>query len=129
DDICSELDKELISSGVRASSAGPIVLSSVAFQNFSGSHCQGRPLPPWITTRLNGRFAPYLNLDPFKLARYANDLRHGPHSLSKIDYLYFLDGGLADNLAIHELLETIPSPHSAPIIAARDSGLPALSTL
>src|SRR5215472_16853638 len=129
DDICSELDKELISSGVAASSAVPIVLSPVAFQNFSVSHCRGRPIPQWITTRLNGRFAPYLNLETFKLARYANDLRHGPNSLRKIDYLYFLDGGLADNLAIHGLLETISSPYAAPIIAARDSGLPAGATV
>ena len=43
--------------------------------------------------------------------------------LPKIDYLYFLDGGLADNLAIHGLLETISSPYAAPIIAGQDSGL------
>jgi NTE family protein len=129
DDICSDLDKELISSGVAASSAVPIVLSPVAFQNFSASHCPGRPIPQWITTRLNGRFAPYLNLETFKLARYANDLRQGPNSLRKIDYLYFVDGGLADNLAIHGLLETISSPYAAPIIAARDSGLPAGATV
>jgi len=129
DDICSDLDKELISSGVAASSAVPIVLSPVAFQNFSVSHCQGRPIPQWITTRLNGRFAPYLNLETFKLARYANDLRGGPNSLRKIDYLYFLDGGLADNLAIHGLLETISSPYAAPIIGARDAGLPSGATV
>ena len=46
----------------------PIVLSPVAFQNFSVTHCQGRPTPQWITTRLDGRFAPYLNLETFKLA-------------------------------------------------------------
>ena len=129
DDICSDLDKELISSGVAASSAVPIVLSPLALQNFSASQCPGRPIPQWITTRLNGRFAPYLNLETFKLARYANDLRGGPNSLRKIDYLYFLDGGLADNLAIHGLLETISSPYAAPIIAAPDSGLPAGATV
>jgi len=129
DDICSDLDKEPISAGVAASSAVPIVLSPVAFQNFAVTHCQGRPTPLWITTRLNGRFAPYLNLETFKLARYANDLRQGENAFRKIDYLYFLDGGLADNLAIHGLLETISSPYAAPIIAGQSSGLSESSTI
>jgi len=129
DDICSDLDKEPISAGVAASSAVPIVLSPVAFQNFSVTHCQGRPTPQWITTRLDGRFAPYLNLETFKLARYANDLRRGPNAFRRIDYLYFLDGGLADNLAIHGLLETISSPYAAPIIAGQSSGLTGSNTI
>ena len=43
--------------------------------------------------------------------------------------MYFLDGGLADNLAIHGLLETISSPYAAPIIAGQDSGLNQSSTI
>jgi NTE family protein len=129
DDICSNLDQEPISVGVASSSAVPIVLSPVAFRNYSVDYCQGRAVPQWITTRLDGRFAPYLNLDTFTLARYANDLRRGPNGLRQIDYLYFLDGGLADNLAIHGLLEAISSPYAAPIVAARDSGLPTASTI
>ena len=41
DDICSDLDKEPISAGVAASSAVPIVLSPVAFQNFSATLLPG----------------------------------------------------------------------------------------
>jgi NTE family protein len=129
DDICSDLDQEPISAGVGASSAVPIVVSPVAFQNYSGQKCQDRPTPQWITTRLQGRFAPYVNLEEFKRARYANDLRHGKHSFRQIDYLYLLDGGLADNLAIHGLLETISSPYAAPITAKRDSGLTQSNTI
>jgi NTE family protein len=123
DDICSDLDKEPISAGVAASAAVPVVFSPVALQNFSVTYCQGRPTPQWITTRLTGSFAPYLNLETFKLARYANDLRQGENVLRKIDYLYLLDGGLADNLAIHGLLETISSPYAAPITAGQNSVL------
>jgi hypothetical protein len=39
-------------------------------------------------------------------------LRHGANSFRTIDYIYLLDGGLADNLAIHGLLETISSPYA-----------------
>jgi NTE family protein len=110
DDICSDLDKSPISVGVGASSAVPVVISPVAFQNYSVQHCRGRPTPQWILDRLEGRFAPYVNLEEFKLARYANDLRHGNNSFRQIDYLYLLDGGLADNLAIHGLLERLHRP-------------------
>src|SRR5512132_1268707 len=129
DDICSDLDKEPISAGVAASSAVPIVLSPVAFQNFSARYCQDWPTPQWITTRLDGRYARYLNPETFQLAQYANDLRHGKNGSRKIDYLYFLDGGLADNLAIHGLLETISSPYAAPIIAGQNSGLTQSNTI
>jgi NTE family protein len=116
DDICSDLDKEPISAGVGASSAVPLVLSPVPLQDFAATNCANSPAPPWIARELNGTYAPYINLDQFKLARYANDLRHGPHSFRTIDYIYLLDGGLADNLAIHGLLETISSPYAAHIV-------------
>ncbi len=129
DDICSDLDKLPISVGVAASSAVPIVLSPVAFENYSSKHCRDMAPPQWIQRRLEGLYAPYVNLEEFKLARYANDLRHGKNSFRKIDYLYFLDGGLADNLAIHGLLETISSPYAAPIVAGDSPGLGGTGTI
>ena len=129
DDICSDLDKQAISAAVGASSAVPIVVSPVALQNYSVEHCQGRPIPQWIKTRLEGRFAPYVNLREYKLARYANDLRRGNDSVRRIDYLYLLDGGLADNLGIHGLLQTISSPYAAPITVDPSSGLNESNTI
>ena len=117
DDICSDLDAQHISTGVAASAAVPIVFTPVAFRNYSADRCAGRPVPTWVANRLKGRYAPYLNLDAFKLARYANDLRHGPDNFRQIDYLYFLDGGLADNLGLHGLLEAVSSPNAVPIVA------------
>jgi NTE family protein len=117
DDICSDLDAQPISTGVVASAAVPLLFAPIAFRNHSVDHCGGRPAPGWIAPQLSGRFTPYLSIDTFKLARYANDLRHGPDSFRRIDYLYFLDGGLADNLAIHGLLEAISSPYAAPMVA------------
>ncbi|MBI3367259.1 MAG: patatin-like phospholipase family protein [Burkholderiales bacterium] len=117
DDICSDLDAQAISTGVAASAAVPIVFTPIALRNHSAESCAGRPLPRWVANRLKGRFAPYLNLDAFKLARYANDLRHGPDSFRQIDYLYLLDGGLADNLAVQGLLEAVSSPYAAAIVA------------
>jgi NTE family protein len=129
DDICSDLDKQPISAAVGASSAVPVAVSPVAMQNYSVSHCQGRTMPQWIESRLKGRFAPYVNLQEYKLARYANDLRRGTDSVHPIDYLYLLDGGLADNLGIHGLLQTISSPYAAPITADPASGLTENATI
>lgn len=133
DDICSDLDRQPISTGVAASSAVPIALSPVALQNYSTAppttRCRDRAIPEWIITRLEEPSAPYLNLETFRRAHYANDLRGGPNSLRKIDYLYLLDGGLADNLAIHGLIETISSPYAAPVTASPSAGLPPRSTI
>lgn len=119
DDICSDLDAHGISSGVVASAAVPILFAPIALQNHSEAHCVDRPVPPWITNRLFGKYARYLNADEFKLARYANDLRRRPDSFRRIDYLYLLDGGLADNLAVHGLLEAMSSPYAARIVKAQ----------
>jgi len=110
DDICSAYDKLPIAAGVAASSAVPVVLSPVAFQNYAATHCAGRPLPRWVEVALNGKYEPYLNVEAYKDARYTNDLRHGPLNFRDIQYLYLVDGGLADNLGMHSLLGALSSP-------------------
>jgi NTE family protein len=117
DDICADLDAQSIASGVAASAAVPVAFTPIALRNYSAERCAGVPVPAWVTNRLRGAFAPYLNVDAYKLARYSNDLRHGPDSFRQIDYLYLLDGGLADNLAVHGLLEALSSPYASPIVA------------
>jgi NTE family protein len=111
DDICSDFDQEPIAVGVAASAAFPILMSPVAFRNYSVDHCRDRPLPGWVSQKLSGAIGPYLNIEEYKSARYANDLRRGPERFRDIDYVYLLDGGLADNLGVHSLLEAVSSPH------------------
>jgi NTE family protein len=70
----------------------------VAFRNNS-QDCKGQlRSSEWIKVDLGNPYTPYLNLAEYKDARYSNDLRHGSKPFRRIDYLYFLDGGLADNL-------------------------------
>jgi NTE family protein len=121
DDICSELDREPVATAVAASAAFPIAMSPVAFRNYSIPNCKDRPVPQWITNRLNGDFARYANLSEFKSARYAYDLRKGGDGMGtdvfrQIDFLYLLDGGLADNLGIHGLIEALSSAHGPRIV-------------
>ena len=103
DDICSRHDNLLVSTGVSASAAFPIALTPVAFKNYSGG-CPGQLRNgDWFQIDLSNPYTPYLNLSEYRDARYTNDLRHGPSPFRTIDYLYFLDGGLADNLGMKSL--------------------------
>jgi len=120
DDVCSDFDKEPISVGVTASAAFPILFSPVAFQNYSATDCPSRPTPQWITTELTGNSEPYINLEQYKKARYANDLRYGGDRFRDIQYLHFSDGGLADNLGVHSLMDAIFSPSNIPTYLLTD---------
>jgi NTE family protein len=103
DDVCSKYDLLPIATAVSASAAFPILLTPVAFQDYS-SGCQGKLRNgEWIRVDLSNPYTPYLNLAEYKDARYSNDLRHGPDPYRRIDFLYFLDGGLADNLGTRSL--------------------------
>jgi NTE family protein len=103
DDVCSKYDALPVATAVSASAAFPILLTPVAFQNYSDG-CQGRLRSgDWIKIDLSNPYTPYLNLAEYKDARYSNDLRHGPNPYRRIAYLYFLDGGLADNLGTQSL--------------------------
>jgi NTE family protein len=110
DDICSDFDKLPVASGVAASSAVPVVLTPIAFKDYSVSQCQDRPVPAWIENRLNSPTAPYVNLEAYKRARYANDLRRGPGRYRDIQYIYLVDGGLADNLGLLGLADVYALP-------------------
>jgi len=121
DDICADLDHLPISSGVAASAAVPIIFSPMALRNYSTSNCPNRAMPQWITAKINKPLSPYLNIDDYRSARYAYDLRGGKDSHDTPQYLYMLDGGLADNLGVHGLIEAISSPYAAPIIVSSPS--------
>jgi NTE family protein len=123
DDVCSDYDALPIATAVSASAAFPILLTPVSFQNFSEG-CVGRLRnDDWIKFDLSNPFTPYLNLPKYKEARYANDLRRGPNSFRDIKYLYFLDGGLADNLGTQSLRSAmIASYDDAGVLRAINEG-------
>ncbi len=111
-DICSDLNSLPLSIGVSASGAFPIALTPINLRDFSGASCVGAvPKDEWISDDLTHPLSRYLNLEEYKTARYANDLRHGPKSFRDIEYLHLLDGGVADNQGIHSLLDVVMSPH------------------
>ena len=118
DDICADLDAQSISSAVAASSAVPIVLAPIALRNYSGPGCPAKPASDWPAIELRKTFAPYIDVETYKRARYANDLRRGDNAFHRIDYLYLLDGGLVDNLAVHGLMEALTAPNGPRLATA-----------
>ena len=111
DDVCSNYDALPVATVVSASAAFPILLTPVAFKDYSEG-CRGvLRNGEWIRDDLSNPYTPYLNLAEYKDARYANDLRHGPNPYRPIDYLYFLDGGLADNLGTRSLRSALIAPY------------------
>jgi NTE family protein len=111
-DICSDLSSLPISAGVAASAAFPVLLSPVDLKDYAGKDCVGNdPAPEWIALDLRKRATPYLDVEEFKRARYANALRRGPDTFREVQYLHLLDGGLVDNLGAHSLMDVVMSPH------------------
>jgi NTE family protein len=123
DDVCSNYDALPVATAVSASAAFPILLTPVGFHDFSDG-CAGRLRNgQWITVDLSNPYTPYLNLPEYKEARYANDLRHGPNPYRDIQYLYFLDGGLADNLGTQSLRSALIAPYDdAGVLRAINDG-------
>jgi hypothetical protein len=123
DDVCSKYDSLPIATAVSASAAFPILLTPVAFQDYSDD-CQGKLRNgEWVRVDLSNPYTPYLNLAEYKDARYSNDLRHGPNPYRQIDYLYFLDGGLADNLGTRSLRSALIAPYDdAQVLRAINDG-------
>ncbi len=123
DDVCSKYNALPVATAVAASAAFPILLTPVAFQDYS-TGCLGRLRNgDWIKIDLSNPFTPYLNLAEYKDARYSNDLRHGPNPYRQINYLYFLDGGLADNLGTGSLRAALIAPYDdARVLRAINEG-------
>ncbi len=123
DDVCSKYDALPVATAVAASAAFPILLTPVSFQDYSDGCRGGLRNGEWIKIDLSNPYTPYLNLAEYKDARYANDLRHGPNPYRHIEYLYFLDGGLADNLGSRSLRSAlIASYDDAQVLRAINNG-------
>jgi NTE family protein len=123
DDVCSNYDALPIATAVSASAAFPILLTPVALQNFS-KDCAGQlRKDDWVRFDLSNPYTPYLNLPEYIEARYTNDLRRAPDAFRDIRYLYFLDGGLADNLGTQSLRTAMIAPYDdAGVLRAINQG-------
>ncbi len=109
DMICSDLSKVPLSRAAAASSAVPLVLSPVTINNYGGS-CGYRE-PSWVRAVSD----PANRARPAGRALQRYKEMQGFQDGGNRPYLHLVDGGLADNLgmrAVLESLETIEVSHA-----------------
>jgi NTE family protein len=99
--LCSDLDTVHLARAAAASSAVPVVLSPVTFNNYAGS-CDYQ-YPAWvkeITNPKNGGTP-----DGRLLQRY-HDIQNLLNS-KEHPYIHLVDGGIADNLGVRAILQAL----------------------
>jgi NTE family protein len=111
DVICSDLNAVPLSRAASASSAVPVVLSAVTLNNYGGT-CNMK-MPPWAGPFLDSADPPRpaaRAIRTLKSIQAYGDSVHRP-------YLHLVDGGVADNLGMRSVLDTLEL-----IEALRESG-------
>jgi NTE family protein len=99
--LCSDLTKVRLSRAAATSSAVPVVLSPVTFNNYGGT-C-GYEYPAWVAdvAKTEGRVRPSGRV--FK--RY-QEMREFQNSKDR-PYIHMVDGGVADNIGMRSVLESL----------------------
>ena len=111
--FCSDLNAVSLSRAAAASSAVPVVLSTVTINNYGGTCNYG--LPPWIAAftdsanppRPAGRALRELS----DAAAYSDSVHH--------PYIHLVDGGVSDNVGMRGVIDALNF-----LEALRDAGLP-----
>jgi NTE family protein len=98
--LCSDLNKVRLSRAAATSSAVPVVLSAVTFDNYGGT-C-GYEYPAWVrdVAKPEGRPRPAGRA----VQRY-REMQDFQNSKER-PYIHLVDGGVADNLGVRAVLET-----------------------
>ena len=99
--LCSDLSKVRLSRAAATSSAVPVVLSAVTFDNYGGT-C-GYEYPPWVrdVAKTEGRIRPSARA----LQRYL-EMQEFQNSKDR-PYIHLVDGGVADNIGMRSVLEAL----------------------
>ena len=99
--LCSDLSKVRLSRAAATSSAVPVVLSAVTFDNYGGT-C-GYEYPAWVqdVAKSDGRVRPSARA----LQRY-REMKDFQNSTDR-PYIHLVDGGVADNIGMRSVMEAL----------------------
>jgi NTE family protein len=101
DVLCSDLNAVPLSRAAAASSAVPVVLSSVTISNYGGT-CN-MSMPPWVRLFLDSANPPRpaaRAIRELKEAQAYGDSVHRP-------YIHLVDGGISDNVGMRGVLDAL----------------------
>jgi NTE family protein len=99
--LCSDLNKVRLSRAAATSSAVPVVLSPVTFNNYGGT-C-GYQYPAWVA----GVDNPQTRVRPSgRAAQRYRDMQQFQRSEER-PYIHLVDGGVSDNIGVRGVLEAI----------------------
>lgn len=107
DIICSDLAKVKLSRAAAASSAVPVVLSPLAFNNYGGTCAYD--YPAWVKAAEGGPPGPGSG----RLHQRYLEMRSFEDSANR-PFLHLVDGGVADNLGLRALLERFRAAELSP---------------
>ncbi len=99
--LCSDLNSVRLARAAATSSAVPVVLSAVTYDNYGGT-C-GYRYPAWFAavTKTEGRARPTARaFQRYKAMEYLQDSNNRP-------YIHLVDGGVADNIGVRGVIETL----------------------
>jgi len=118
DVICSDLDAVPLSRAAAASSAVPVVLSSVTINNYGGT-CK-RPTPEWVKLFIDTDNPPRPAARAIRSIRSEEAYADGMHR----PYIHLVDGGVSDNVGMRgvlDALEIVEALHAAGLKTPLDS--------
>jgi NTE family protein len=101
DVLCSDLDAVRLSRAAAASSAVPVVLSSITINNYGGT-CD-TVIPPWVKM-----FTDSAN-PPRPAARAIRELKEAESYTDSVKrpYIHLVDGGVSDNVGMRGVLDAL----------------------
>jgi len=101
DILCSDLNTVRLSRAAAASSAVPVVLSSVTINNYGGT-CN-YALPPWVALFTKSANPPRPAARAIREIRDAEPYLDGTHR----PYIHLVDGGVSDNVGMRGVLDAL----------------------
>jgi NTE family protein len=101
DIMCSDLDAVRLSRAAAESSAVPVVLSSLTFNNYGGT-C-GFVMPPWTTLFLDAEHPPRPAARALRSMRTMETYGDGKER----PFIHLVDGGVSDNVGMRGVLEVL----------------------
>jgi NTE family protein len=101
DVLCSNLDAVPLSRAAAASSAVPVVLSSLTISNYGGT-CN-TSIPPWVKMFTDSAHPPRPAARAIRELREAQSYGDGKHR----PYIHLVDGGVSDNVGMRSVLDAL----------------------